>query len=163
MYDTAMNDLGAANETPGSAMTVEPERLALSLLHAARALEGEVERVLGGVGLSAPKLTVLSILVDVDEPLALSDLASRLSCVRSNVTQLVDRLEADGLVRRVHDANDRRSVRAELSALGRERQAVGARLLAGVQAEFVARLSAGDRAALDRMLAALSEIGAGCR
>ena len=32
----------------------------------------------------------------MDEPLPLSQLAERCSCVRSNITQLVDRLEADG-------------------------------------------------------------------
>ena len=36
-------------------------------------------------------------------------LAERLTCAKSNVTQLVDRLEADGLVRRKLDPSDRRS------------------------------------------------------
>jgi len=38
-----------------------------------------------------------------------------------NVTGLVDHLERDGLVTRVPDAEDRRSVRARLTELGRAR------------------------------------------
>jgi DNA-binding MarR family transcriptional regulator len=37
------------------------------------------------------------------------------------VTGLVDNLERDGLVKRVDDPNDRRSVYAEVTDLGRER------------------------------------------
>ena len=52
----------------------------------------------------------------------LSELASRMICVRSNITQLMGRLEADGLVQREEDPHDRRCVRATLTPLGRERQ-----------------------------------------
>ena len=125
------------------------------LIEAARALEDRLEEVLGGIGLSAPRLSVLTELANEADPLPLSELASRLSCVRSNITQLVDRLEADGLVRRVADPNDRRSVRAQITPLGRERQSAGAERMAGVQAEFAARLGEVDRVALNRALQAL--------
>lgn len=133
-----------------------PGRVMISLLAAAHALEDRLEQALGHVGLSMSKLGVLTQLVEVGEPLALSELAVRLSCVRSNMTQLVDRLEADGLVRRVDDATDRRSVRAAVTKLGEERQAVGARELARVQEEFSAGLVPDDRLALARALAALT-------
>jgi DNA-binding MarR family transcriptional regulator len=95
---------------------------------------------------------VLTQLVNSGEPLALCDLATRLACVRSNVTQLVDRLEADGLVRRTDDPGDRRSVRAEITTRGRDRQAAGAKKVEAVQAEFESTLGT-DRAALSRVLA----------
>jgi DNA-binding MarR family transcriptional regulator len=76
--------------------------------------------------------------------------------VRSNITQLVDRLEADGLVRRVNDPSDRRSVRAELTELGVERQAAGAEEVARVQKEISGRLSSQDLSSLE---SALSSIG----
>ncbi len=123
-----------------------------SLLHAARVLEGRIESSLESVGLSWPKLSVLNQLVQAKEPMTLSDLAAGLACVRSNMTQLVDRLEAEGLVRRVNDAADRRIVRAELTSMGRERQAAGAARIEAIQGEFAESLSAGDRAALGRML-----------
>lgn len=103
------------------------------------------------------KLGVLTQLVDAGTPLALSELAARLSCVRSNMTQLVDRLESDGLVRRVDDPADRRSVLAAVTDLGEARQAAGAGELAKVREEFTATLPAGDRAALTRALAALGK------
>ena len=126
-----------------------------SLLSAAHALEDRLETALAEAGLSMPKLTVLTHLVEAGEPVTLSALAERLSCVRSNITQLVDRLESEGLVRRVSDANDRRSIRAALTPLGEERQAAGAKQLATVQAGFTRSLSSADRDSLRRVLASL--------
>jgi DNA-binding MarR family transcriptional regulator len=82
-------------------------------------------------------------------------LASRIQCVRSNVTQLVDRLEAEGLVGRVHDASDRRSIRAVLTPEGKARQRAGRQQLERVQQRFGASLPSTDRAAFARVLAAL--------
>ena len=126
-----------------------------SLMHAGRVIEERLETALNAVGLSVPKFSVLSQLVSEREPLPLSELANRLSCVRSNITQLVDRLEADGLVRRVDDPADRRSVRAELTPSGRQRHAAGELAVERVQSRFVAELVESDRRALGRVLAAL--------
>ena len=128
-----------------------------SLLGAAHALEDRIEQQLGQVGLSMSKLGVLTQLVEAGEPLALSELAARLSCVRSNMTQLVDRLEADGLVRRVDDPADRRSVLAAVTRLGEERQVAGAQELAKVREEFTAALPVADRVALARARAVLGK------
>jgi DNA-binding MarR family transcriptional regulator len=129
--------------------------LMFSLLHAARMLEDRLEAALETVGLSRPKLTVLTQLVVKGEPMTLSDLAAGLACVRSNMTQLIDRLEADGLVKRMPDALDRRIVRAELTPTGRDRQAAGAAELEKVQGEFAEMIPASDRAVLIRTLSAL--------
>ena len=88
--------------------------------------------------------------------MSLSELAEKLSCVRSNITQLIDRLEADGLVRRVADPDDRRSIRAELTPLGREKQAAGADELAKVQQELSAQVAVSDLASLESALQSLS-------
>jgi DNA-binding MarR family transcriptional regulator len=114
-----------------------------SLIHAARAIEQRMESALDVVQLSSPKFAVLSILVEAGMALTLSELAAKSSCVRSNMTQLIDRLESDGLVRRIDDPHDRRSVRAELTPLGRERQAAGARQMDTVREQF-ADLLPGD-------------------
>jgi DNA-binding MarR family transcriptional regulator len=126
-----------------------------SLLHVAHALEQRLEGALATAGLSWAKYGVLSQLAEAGEPVALSELAEGSSCVRSNMTQLVDRLEADGLVRRVDDPADRRIVRAALTSLGEERQAEGARQIERVQAELAASLRKADREALKRVLSAL--------
>src|SRR4051812_46741715 len=81
----------------------------LGILHAAHAAEAEVEAKLGAVGLSLAKLFCLKALADAGDPLPLGQLAERLSCVKSNITQLVDRLEADALVARLPDPKDRRA------------------------------------------------------
>jgi DNA-binding MarR family transcriptional regulator len=51
----------------------------------------------------------------------MGELAEMLDISPRSVTGLVDNLERDGLVKRVDDPNDRRSVYAELTELGRQR------------------------------------------
>ncbi len=124
-------------------------------LRIAQAIEERLGARLEGADLSVAKYSALKHLALADEPLSLSEMAARLVCVRSNISQLVDRLEADGLVRRVEDPRDRRCVRAALTDLGRERQADGAHRLEEVREEIVEILSEVDRGALERALARL--------
>jgi DNA-binding MarR family transcriptional regulator len=132
-----------------------PDRPAvLALLRLAARVEERLEKALEGEGLSIARLKVLNDLVE-SGPLPLSALASRQNCVRSNITQLVDRLEADGLVRRVADPTDRRSVRAQLTEKGRARQVRGQARLAATEEEIMARFSAEERAALSSLFQAL--------
>lgn len=140
--------------------TAEPEAAAgphwtFSVIHAAHLIEERIELALGKAGLSMAKQGALTELALAGEPLTLSQLAGRLSCVRSNMTQLVDRLEADGLVKRLDDPADRRSVKAELTAKGREKQHAGDRAVRRVQAEFAASLTARERSGLEAALGAL--------
>ncbi|HEU4564775.1 MAG TPA: MarR family transcriptional regulator [Gemmatimonadaceae bacterium] len=125
------------------------------LLEAARSIQERLERVLGDVGLSSAKYQALDALVQAGEPITLSELAGRLRCVRSNITQLVDRLEADGLVKRVSDPADRRAVRAVVTRLGVERHAAGADAIGRLQAELAARVDPADRALFHRVLSAM--------
>ena len=141
------------NQADGAAFAPSGANFTMSILHAARAIEDRIEKALDTVGLSMAKHSALTQLHDAGEPLTLSELAERLSCVRSNITQLVDRLEGDGLVRRVADPQDRRSVRAELTELGAEKQAAGAAELAKVQGEISDRLAASDIGGLESALA----------
>lgn len=148
-----------ASAEPGSAPAAAIAGQEVSLfqvLHAARAIEGDLERALGEHGLSIARYGVLQQLAAAPEPLTLTELAGRLSCVRSNITQLVDRLEADGMVRRVADPVDRRSIRATLTPLGIERREVGAETCERVQREFSARIDADERAAVLRALSKLA-------
>ncbi len=138
----------------------EPETSAgphwtFSVMHAAHLIEDRIELALGKIGLSLAKHGALSELVQAGEPLTLSQLAARLSCVRSNMTQLIDRLEADGLVNRLDDPADRRSVKAELTEKGREKQRVGDRAVKRVQSEFAASLTARERSGLEAALGAI--------
>src|SRR3954452_20237207 len=104
----------------------ETERTGLfAVLHASSVLESRVETRLADVGLSLAKLAALHRLSEAGESLPLGQLADRLACVKSNVTQLIDRLEADGLVSRAADPNDRRSRLAVLTDAGKAAYAKG--------------------------------------
>ena len=127
----------------------------LALLRAAGCIQEKLEAELESVGLSPAKYQALDALVRADQPLALSELASCLNCVRSNITQLADRLESDGLVKRVDDPSDRRAIRAVVTPLGVERHAAGAKVIRDLQTTLAARVAPADRKVLLRVLLAL--------
>jgi len=127
-----------------------------SLLETAEAVETRLEAAVSPLGLSLAKLGVLHPLAEAREPLPLSELAQRQHCVRSNITQLVDRLEKDGLVRRRPDPQDRRGVLAALTPAGEQAYAKGMRALVEAQQAIVRTLSAGDAASLKSALNALT-------
>ena len=130
-------------------------QIATAIIHAAQRVEERLEVALVDVGLSCAKFGALNVLVDQGKPISLSELAAKLTCVRSNITQLVDRLEADGLVKRTDDPADRRSVCAEVSALGRKRHAAGAKAVNAVYQAVARELSPMDPQALKRALNAV--------
>jgi DNA-binding MarR family transcriptional regulator len=132
-----------------------PESLTFELIGALHAVGARLETALEPVGLSLAKFGVLSKLVAAGEPLPLSTLAARMSCVRSNITQLVDRLEAEKLVVRADDPEDRRSVRAELTAEGRSRHAAGVRAIEAAERELFSNLPRGQRDTLLELLRSL--------
>jgi len=132
------------------------DSLLFSFLSAADVVEARLEAALSPTGLSLAKLAVLHFLADAKEALPLSDLAARQHCVRSNITQLMDRLEKDGLVRRRADPDDRRSVLAELTPAGEQAHAKGVRALADAQRAIVKALKAGEATSLQNALAALT-------
>src|SRR5258707_13186421 len=114
----------------------------LALLHAAGSVESFVDSRLSAVGLSLPKLAALDRLMQTPGgSLPLGQLADRLACVKSNVTQLVDRLEADGLVTRGPDPHDRRTRLAVLTAAGRKACKEGRRIQEATERDLFGALS----------------------
>ena len=87
---------------------------------ASHALSHLYERWAEKHGLSEGRLGVLFRLYRCG-PTPLGDLATDLDSTPRNITGLVDHLERDGLVERVPDPDDRRSVRANLTEAGRIR------------------------------------------
>jgi DNA-binding MarR family transcriptional regulator len=131
--------------------------LTLLLLDAARAVEARVERALADEGLSLAKLGALRHLALAEAPLTLTQLAERHCCGRSNVTSLIDRLEADGFVERIVDPNDRRTVRAALTETGRTAYARASAILAEHERSLDERLGQAPRAELARGLQTMRE------
>jgi DNA-binding MarR family transcriptional regulator len=123
-----------------------------SLLHTAYAAQAEVEAKLSAVGLSMAKLQALTALADAGEPMPLGQLAERLSCVKSNITQLVDRLEADGFVARQADRRDRRTRLAVLTAAGRKACKEGLRVQRETERALLGALSRDEAAQLALLL-----------
>lgn len=150
-----MNEANRARLIEGA----NPAPLAFLMLETVHQMEEQLETALGRVGLSLAKFGVLARLAEAGEPVALGSLADRCSCVRSNMTQLVDRLEADKLVERVDDPNDRRSIRASLTSEGRSRYEEGRRLLCQTEQDVFARLDKPEQALLARLLQTLKPTG----
>lgn len=144
-YSPRMNEICGLED-------IGSDPLVRTLLGAAQRLETRVESALGASGLSLTKLAILHHLVQRPEPIQLGRLADRISCVKSNITQLVDRLEADGLVRRVSDPADRRSIRAEITTEGRQRYDAGAKILEDQEEGLLRCLRPGDREHLAKLL-----------
>ena len=131
----------------------------LSLLHTAYAAQAEVESQLSVVGLSLPKLLALKALADAGDSLPLGQLADRLSCVKSNITQLVDRLEADGLVARRPDPKDRRARLAVLTAAGRKACQDGSRIQLESERKLLTTLTRDEARQLAVLLGKLGKSG----
>ncbi len=145
-----MSDCPEGSTKPGCALT-------LLLLDAARSVEARVERALGDIGLSLAKLGALRHLVLAESPLTLSQLAERHCCGKSNITQLIDRLEADGMVLRVSDPDDRRTTRATITDVGRAAYQRASALLTEHERSLDSRLGVESRATLARHLMTLRE------
>lgn len=131
-------------------MAAKPSLVAM--LHAAHALEDELEATLSAMGLSGAKLAALRALAEAGDALPLTQLAGRLACVKSNITQLVDRLEADGLVERQTDPADRRARLAALTASGRKAVKDGTRAMDAAERDVLGRLSRDEAQQLHALL-----------
>ena len=94
-------------------------------------------------------------LVAAGDTLPLGQLAERLACVKSNVTQLVERLEAEGLVSRASDPNDRRSRLAAITDAGRRAYEQGLRVQREAADDLLRALSSDEAAQLSHLIGKL--------
>lgn len=132
------------NDIAGSCGS-HPCPVSSALIEAARTLEARLEQALAPLQLSLAKFGVLRCLVRAERAMPLSAIAQHQKCVRSNMTQLTDRLEADGLVRRVDDPQDRRAVLAEPTSAGRMAFAQAEAILAAEEEQFLRSLTTQER------------------
>jgi MarR family transcriptional regulator, organic hydroperoxide resistance regulator len=117
---------------------------------------GKVATALGKLGLSFPQAHALRLL-EPEKPMPMSALADRLFCDASNVTGIVDRLEARGLVERGSAEGDRRVKALAITPAGVElREEVLA--IMSEPPEAIAALTASDQRALRDILARAVEI-----
>jgi DNA-binding MarR family transcriptional regulator len=111
-------------------MTVEPQsrpetpghlrlRLWVRLLRAARPIEAELRRrLIGEFGITLPKFDVMAALARREAGMTMTEVSRLLMVSNGNVTGLVDRLVAEGLVMRIANERDRRATFVRLTSKG---------------------------------------------
>ncbi len=102
-------------------LTGQNEVLTHTLHRIAHALMLRADSELEQVGLSRAKVWAMIQIRYAEEPIGISQLATGMGSGKSNATQLVDRMEAEGLVRRTQNPEDRRSVQLEVTEEGLRR------------------------------------------
>lgn len=90
----------------------------VKLMRASRSVEGQVELTVNGEGLTLTQFGVLEGILHKG-PMTHRELGRKVLTSAGNMTDVVDKLEARGLVRRVRASADRRQVRVELTSGGR--------------------------------------------
>ena len=145
LYDpsvrTALKRMGGAQNR--SLEAIGALRLAAKRLHDA------TERWTEGYGLTESRLQILTYLYfTAGHQMPLGELAQAQHLVPRTVTGLIDNLERDGLVRRIPDPLDRRSVRAQLTRAGLARMETMSKDASERQAEGTGGLTSDQLAQL---------------
>ena len=102
---------------------VEPLAMvgATSIMRAQQLVSAEIERALGSFGLTFSRWELLMLLsFSRSGSLPITKAGHRLMIHPTGVSKLVDKLEAQGLVRRERDPGDRRTTLASILPAGRE-------------------------------------------
>jgi DNA-binding MarR family transcriptional regulator len=103
-------------------LDVEVEGIVDRIMGLHRRLKRSLEETLSEHGLSHGEWNVLGALFRAGEPFQRSagKLADACECSSGAMTNRLDRMEEEGLVRRLRDPDDRRGVLVELTAKGRK-------------------------------------------
>jgi DNA-binding MarR family transcriptional regulator len=121
------------------------------LARASHAVSSSFHESLRGWGLSVPEWRVLACLTEADG-LGVGDLAAMALMKQPSMTKVLDRMEADGLVRRKSTREDRRRVLIHLTARGRARVRPVLEAARAHQRERLAPFSEEERALILRAL-----------
>lgn len=90
-----------------------------SLMRVHQVLTQRVDQILAPIDLTFARYELLVRLYFQNESLSLSRLGRQLQIHQTSITNLVDRLERQGLIRRIPHPSDRRSTLAEMTPAGR--------------------------------------------
>ncbi|HEY8347674.1 MAG TPA: MarR family transcriptional regulator [Symbiobacteriaceae bacterium] len=125
------------------------------LLRTVSALVTKRERdILASFGITPSQLEVLQVLKRCGE-LTMGQLCQKLHLACSTATDLVDRMERNGLLQRVREASDRRVVRLHLLPKG---EAVMEKVLAARHAHLTPGLGEMDSAEKQRLISDLTQL-----
>lgn len=127
----------------------------VKLLRASRAVLARVEPRLAAASLTVTQFGVLEAILHKG-PLSQRELSRKVLTSPGNMTDLVDKLEARGLVHRVRQKADRRAVQVELTAAG---EALIRPLFADHAGDIAAAMGGLDGAELRQLSALLRKLG----
>jgi DNA-binding MarR family transcriptional regulator len=133
--------------------TALADRLHSAAIHLLR----RVRRVDEATGLTAAKLSALSVVV-FGGPIAISDLAAAEQVRPPSMTRTVKELEADGLIIRVPDDADRRVTRIRATARGKRLLQQGRSARIALLAEWLGALAPGEQAQLAEAITILERL-----
>ncbi|WP_257448341.1 MarR family winged helix-turn-helix transcriptional regulator [Archangium lipolyticum] len=126
-----------------------------ALIAASHRMRQEANERLSACGLTLARFKVLQLLEK--DALRMREVSDALGVVPRTLTDTVDGLEAEGLVKREADPDDRRATRLRLTASGLSRVTEAHVLLKEGHKARTSRLSADERAELIRLLTRLTE------
>jgi DNA-binding MarR family transcriptional regulator len=131
-------------------------KLWLRLLTCSSLIEGEVRaRLRGTFATSLPRFDLLAQLDRAPDGLAMGELSSRLMVSNGNVTGLTEALVREGLVSRLPDPDDRRSLRIRLTDAGKR----SFDAMTPVHERWIDQMMAGlDRAEMAHLLELLGKL-----
>jgi DNA-binding MarR family transcriptional regulator len=130
---------------------VLPTLLGYQLRRAQIAVFQNFARAMADFDITPGRFGVLEVIA-ANAGLSQSELGAILGIDRSTVVAVIDRLEADGLVRRAKAPNDRRSHALQLSEKGAVTLAVLEQRVAAHERDIAAGLSAAERRTLIALL-----------
>ena len=127
-------------------------RLWLRMLRTTRGVERELrERLSAAFGTTLPRFDVLAALDRAPDGMLMGELSRFLLVSNGNVTEIVERLVADGLVSRTSRDGDRRAAIVRLTAPGRTAFAA----MAAANARWIDELLSGVTAADAKQMTAI--------
>jgi DNA-binding MarR family transcriptional regulator len=118
-----MNEVGLAPDRESALASHDKLELKLwlRLLTCSNLIEGEVRaRLRDAFATTLPRFDLLAQLDRAPEGLTMGELSSRLMVSNGNVTGLTEALVREGLISRLPEPGDRRSLRIRLTAAGKE-------------------------------------------
>ena len=147
---------------PAAAPAISAESIADRLHSAAIHLLRTLRKEDDASGLSAPRLSALSVVV-FGGPLTLGQLAGAEQVRPPTMTRIVTGLEKEGLVKRIGDARDHRLTKIQATSKGRRILAAGRARRVRVLTDAVNSLELSKLAELDRATHLITDVIAAMR
>jgi DNA-binding MarR family transcriptional regulator len=142
----------------GTLSSVDDREIMLALRDLVMATERERLRLAREVlGIGVNELVACGYIA-ASGPHTPSEIADRLQITTASVTELVDRLERNGLVHRVRHPTDRRKLLVTLTELGEQRSELVQDAFARTMARSAAGLTGTERAAVLNFLRTATEL-----